>query len=112
MTALRLLLTLITVLALAVVLAIYTLGPAALENAQNRVAGDKGETPSPDAMALHQSLDIADLHADTLLWYRSMLERSERGQVDVPRMLDGNMAIQMLTAVTKSPSGQNIFSPQ
>ena len=110
MTALRLLLTLITVLALAVVLAIYTLGPAALENAQNRVAGDKGELPSSDAMALHQSLDIADLHADTLLWYRSMLERSERGQVDVPRMLDGNMAIQMLTAVTKSPSGQNYDS--
>ena len=55
-------------------------------------------------MALHQSLDIADLHADTLLWYRSMLERSDRGQVDVPRMLDGNMAIQMLTVVTKSPA--------
>ena len=110
MTALRLLLTLITVLALALVLAIYTLGPAALENAQNRVAGDKGEAPSADAMALHQSLDIADLHADTLLWYRSMLERSDRGQVDVPRMLDGNMATQMLTVVTKSPSGQNYDS--
>ena len=107
MTALRLLLTLITLLALALVLAIYTLGPAALENAQNRVAGDKGEAPAPYAMALHQSLDIADLHADTLLWYRSMLERSDRGQVDLPRMLDGNMAIQMLTVVTKSPSGQN-----
>ena len=110
MTALRLLLTLITVLALALVLAIYTLGPAALETAQNRVAGDKGEAPSADAVALHQSLDIADLHADTLLWYRSMLERSDRGQVDVPRMLDGNMAIQMLTVVTKSPSGQNYDS--
>ena len=110
MTALRLLLTLITVLALALVLAIYTLGPAALETAQNRVAGDKVEAPSADAVALHQSLDIADLHADTLLWYRSMLERSDRGQVDVPRMLDGNMAIQMLTVVTKSPSGQNYDS--
>ena len=48
MTALRLLLTLITVLALALVLAIYTLGPAALETAQNRVAGDKVEAPSAD----------------------------------------------------------------
>ena len=67
MTALRLLLTLITVLALALVLAIYTLGPAALETAQNRVAGDKVEAPSADAVALHQSLDIADLNADTLL---------------------------------------------
>ena len=54
MTALRLLLTLITVLSLGVVLAIYTLGPAALENAQNRIAGDKGEVPSTDTMALHQ----------------------------------------------------------
>ena len=68
MTALRLFLTLITVLALALALAIYTLGPATLENAQNRVAGYKGKALSPDAMALHQSLEIADLHADTLLW--------------------------------------------
>ena len=44
-------------------------------------------------MALHQSLDIADLHADTLLWHRSMLERSDRGQIDLPRILGGNMAI-------------------
>ena len=67
MTVLRLFLTPITVLALALVLTIYTLGAAALENAQNRVAGDKGDARTPDAMALHQSLDIADLHADTLL---------------------------------------------
>ena len=67
MTALKLFLTLITVLALALVLAIYTLGPAALENAQNRVTVDKGEAPSPGTMELHQSLDIADQHADTLL---------------------------------------------
>ena len=39
-----------------------------------------------------------------------MLERSDRGRVEVPRMLDGNMAIQMLTVVTKSPSGQNYDS--
>jgi len=107
MAALRFLLTLIAILALVMVVAIYTLGPAALENTQNRIAGDKGPAPSPDALALHQSLDIADLHADTLLWYRSLIERSDRGQVDLPRMIDGNMAVQMLTTVTKSPSGQN-----
>jgi len=107
MAALRFLLTLIAILALVMVVAIYTLGPAALENTQNRIAGDKGPAPSPGALALHQSLDIADLHADTLLWYRSLIERSDRGQVDLPRMIDGNMAVQMLTTVTKSPSGQN-----
>ena len=74
------------------------------------MAGDKGPAPSPEALELHASLDIADLHADTLLWYRSLIERSDRGQVDLPRMIDGNMAVQMLTTVTKSPSGQNYES--
>ena len=101
----------ITTLAMTVLLAaIYTVGPGLLENAQNKVAGDKGSAPSPEALELHASLDIADLHADTLLWYRSLIERSDRGQVDLPRMIDGNMAVQMLTTVTKSPSGQNYES--
>ena len=59
---------------------------------------------------MHASLEIADLHADTLLWHRSFIEQSDRGQVDLPRMIDGNVAVQMLTTVTKSPSGQNYDS--
>ena len=110
MTAIRYLLTFITAASLLVIVAISTFGPEALERAQNRVAGDKGAEPSESTQTLHASLEIADLHADTLLWYRSMLERSDRGQVDLPRMLDGNMAVQMLTTVTKSPSGQNYDS--
>lgn len=110
MAILRSLLVIITLAMTAFLLAIFTLGPGLLEKATNRVAGDKGPAPSADALALHASLDIADLHADTLLWYRSLLERSDRGQVDLPRMIDGNVAVQMLTTVTKSPSGQNYDS--
>jgi len=110
MAILRSLLVIITLAMTAFLLAIFTLGPGLLEDAQNKVAGNKGAAPSGDALALHASLDIADLHADTLLWYRSLLERSDRGQVDLPRMMDGNMAVQMLTTVTKSPSGQNYDS--
>ncbi len=110
MAIIRSLLVIITLAMTAFLVAIFTLGPGLLENAQNQVAGDKGAAPSGDALALHASLDIADLHADTLLWYRSLLERSDRGQVDLPRMIDGNVAVQMLTTVTKSPSGQNYDS--
>lgn len=110
MAIIRSLLVIITLAMTAFLAAIYTVGPGLLENAQNKVAGDKGPAPSPEALELHASLDIADLHADTLLWYRSLIERSDRGQVDLPRMIDGNMAVQMLTTVTKSPSGQNYES--
>ena len=110
MAIIRSLLVIITLASAAFLIAVYTVGPGLLENAQNKVAGDKGVAPSPESLELHASLDIADLHADTLLWYRSLIERSDRGQVDLPRMIDGNMAVQMLTTVTKSPSGQNYDS--
>ena len=110
MAIIRSLLVIITLAMTALLAAIYIMGPGLLENAQNKVEGDKGPAPSPEVLELHASLDIADLHADTLLWYRSLIERSYRGQVDLPRMIDGNMAVQMLTTVTKSPSGQNYDS--
>jgi len=63
---------------------------------------------SDRARALHQSLWVADLHADSLLWGRDLLERATRGQVDIPRLRDGNVALQVLAATTKSPRHLNI----
>ena len=63
---------------------------------------------SDRARALHQRLWVADLHADSLLWGRDLLERSERGHVDVPRLVDGNVALQVLAATTKSPRHLNL----
>lgn len=65
-------------------------------------------TVSADAKALHQRLTIVDLHADPLLWGRDLLTRARRGHIDVPRLLDGNVALQMFTIVTKSPRHLNI----
>jgi membrane dipeptidase len=59
---------------------------------------------------LHRRLLVADLHADTLLWNRDPLARSPRGHVDVPRLLEGNVALQAFTVVTKSPRNLNIES--
>jgi microsomal dipeptidase-like Zn-dependent dipeptidase len=63
---------------------------------------------SERARVLHASLWVADLHADSLLWGRDLLERGDRGQVDVPRLREGNVALQVLAATTKSPRHLNI----
>ena len=63
---------------------------------------------SDRARALHEALWVADLHADSLLWGRDLLERATRGQVDIPRLRDGNVALQVLAATTKSPRHLNI----
>jgi membrane dipeptidase len=65
---------------------------------------------SEAARLLHRRLRVVDLHADTLLWNRELLERARRGHVDVPRLLEGNVALQAFTVVTKSPRRLNIES--
>lgn len=46
-------------------------------------------------------------HADSLLWDRDIFKRAPYGQVDIPLLLEGNVELQVLTAVTKSPADQN-----
>ena len=65
---------------------------------------------SERALKLHQQLIIADLHADSLLWGRDLLERGTDGHVDIPRLTDGNVALQVFSLPTKSPHGLNIES--
>jgi len=57
------------------------------------------------AQALHDALVICDWHADNLLWQRNIATCGTRGQVDIPRLIEGNVAIQVFTAVTKSSAG-------
>jgi microsomal dipeptidase-like Zn-dependent dipeptidase len=76
----------------------------------NVVEVHKPYTISPQAQQLHDSLFVVDLHSDSLLWDRDLGERASRGQVDLPRMREGNVAIQVFSATTKSPSGQNYES--
>ncbi len=62
---------------------------------------------SDRARQLHDSLFIADLHSDSLLWKRDLRKRSDVGHVDLPRLREGNVALQVFSATTKSPRGQN-----
>ena len=81
--------------------------PPVFESLTNRVTGPQPPTVSARAAALHKTLQIADMHADTLLWTRSFLARGSRGQVDLPRLREGNVVLQILSSVTKTPKGQN-----
>ncbi|MFP6680630.1 MAG: dipeptidase, partial [Gammaproteobacteria bacterium] len=56
---------------------------------------------------LYARLFIADLHADTLLWNRDLLQRGHYGHIDLPRLLEANTGIQVFSAVTKTPRGIN-----
>ncbi|MBN7795530.1 dipeptidase [Parahaliea mediterranea] len=81
--------------------------PGQIEKGMNVVEPHQPYAISPRASALHQQLVVGDWHADSTLWKRDLLRRSDRGQVDIPRLQAGNVALQMFTVVTKSPAGQN-----
>jgi membrane dipeptidase len=57
----------------------------------------------PDTRRLHQQLLIIDMHADTLLWNRDILERSSYGHVDVPRLQEAHVGLQFFSVVTGVP---------
>ncbi len=65
---------------------------------------------TPEAQALHEQLFIADMHADTLMWQRDLLQSSSRGHVDLPRLQAGNVGLQIFSSVSKTPVGQNYDS--
>jgi microsomal dipeptidase-like Zn-dependent dipeptidase len=92
---------------LALVVGVFAFAPAAVERHYNTVPARPHPPPSARAIALHRRLTIVDLHADSLLWARDLDERSTRGHVDVPRLIEGNVAIEAFTVVTKSPRGLN-----
>ena len=87
-----------------------TIGSRLVARAERRLCtvGDPGPYPVvPAAADLHEQLAVVDLHADTLLWGRDLLERADRGHVDVPRMVEGNVALQVFAATTHVPRHLN-----
>lgn len=83
--------------------AFFFVVPAQLEKRVNVSLSAPPYMSSERAVELHKKLLVADLHADSLLWDRNLLDRGTRGHVDVPRLMDGNVALQAFTVVTKTP---------
>jgi len=96
---------LLVVLLIAAIL-FFVLAPAMVEKSMNKVQPVALKI-TPHALALQKTLDVADMHADSLLWKRDLLTRSDRGQVDLPRLQAGHYALQVFSSVTKTPKHQN-----
>ena len=62
---------------------------------------------SAAARELHGRIFVADLHADSLLWRRNLLRRGAHGHVDLPRLREANVALQVFASVTQVPAGLN-----
>jgi len=98
------------ILVIIVVAVILFFAPAIVDNSRNAVVEHEPYAVSAKAKKLHQSLVIGDWHADSLLWNRDLSKSNKIGQLDIPRMQRGNVGLQVMTVVTKSPSGQNLNS--
>jgi membrane dipeptidase len=81
--------------------------PGYVEGSMNAVDGQPLIKVSDEAKALHKTLNIVDLHSDTLMWNRDLGDRAGRGHMDLPRLQEGNVALQLFSSVTKTPKGQN-----
>lgn len=88
----------------------FALAPGIVENSQNKIRPANLPEVTPETRQLHDSLQVIDMHSDTLMWDRDVLEHSDRGHLDLHRMEDGNVALQVFSSVSKSPKGQNYDS--
>jgi membrane dipeptidase len=102
-------LTLVVAALVIVAIGFFTTTPGKIDRAQNKVV-PMALNITPAARALQATLDVADMHADSLLWKRNLLERSDRGHIDLPRLIEGHYALQVFSSVTKSPKGENYDS--
>lgn len=102
----------LSLLALVVVLAVafFSYAPGKIERMRNRIEPADLPAVTADTQRLHDSLQVVDLHSDTLMWDRDLLDRADRGHMDLPRLEDGNVALQVFSSVSKSPKGQNYDS--
>ena len=83
--------------------AFFTVAPRETAKRMNPVSSPPPYTVSPHVTKFHQTLFIADLHADSLLWNRDLLDHGSYGHVDIPRLVQGNVALQAFTVVTRVP---------
>jgi membrane dipeptidase len=100
----------IALVALCVAVAFLVEIPRMVDETENRLVKKPPYSASERALNLHKELTIVDLHADSLLWGRNLLDRGQDGHVDIPRLADGNVALQVFSLPTKSPRGLNLQS--
>lgn len=89
--------------------AFFIFAPRLAENSMNKVTGTTARA-GVVARGLHADMLVADLHADTLMWARDLTMASSRGHIDLPRLSQGNVALQVFSSVSQTPWGLNYTS--
>lgn len=100
----RLGLLLVISLAILIAILVFSFAPSFVAKRFNPISPLVLQPLSSSSQALHESLTIVDLHADSLLWGRDLSKLESYGHVDVPRLIQGNVALQIFTVVTKVPT--------
>lgn len=104
---LRILLYVALGLLIAGILIFFFVAPPIADARLNDTTAAPPYPASDTAQALHDTLLVADLHNDFLLWNRDLLTRYERGHSDLPRLIDGRVGLQTFSVVTKVPFGRS-----
>jgi microsomal dipeptidase-like Zn-dependent dipeptidase len=85
----------------------FTVAAPIADARYNTVQAEPPYDAADHAEALHDTLMVADLHNDLLLWPRDPLTRYDRGHSDVPRLREGEVGLQVFAAVTQVPWGRS-----
>jgi len=85
--------------------AFFSFVPVYIDKASNKSVH---VATAADREAWYDSIPfVADMHCDALLWNRNLLARHNYGHVDIPRMQEANVALEIFSIVSKSPRGLN-----
>lgn len=95
-------------LACVVLVLLFLLVGAFGERFINRVEPVALPEVSDAARALHSSSLVLDLHADSLLFRRNLRRHSGSGHVDLPRLREGGVGLQVFGVVPRVYLGANI----
>lgn len=101
----------VTIVVVTVGLALFfRFAPTLIDQINNTIIPGTPNPISQRAASLHEGPFVADLHADPLLWGRNLLDRSQYGHVDIPRLIEANVALQAFTVATQVPLERNLTS--
>jgi len=87
---------------------VFGILPERIARSRNRVTRQPPYRATELARELHRHLLVVDLHADSLTWGRDLRVRASYGHVDVPRLIEGGIALQALAVATKVPRRPSI----
>jgi len=95
---------------LCIVVAFFLVTPRLVDESQNKILKKPPYPASERALTLHPQLTIADLHADSLCGDAICSNAASMARSTFLAWADGNVALQVFSLPTKSPSGLNIES--